>query len=139
MSIRPKSSYNQGECNITNILRNNLVVIKIIYQQSSFLDLKYRSLTYQLNAGSLKSAVIDVYEETNQNNTREFHFHHADKWLTIFLLPKKTFSSRGKMSDYFSEEENNLNWSRYKAHFTYKVPHVLRATALFWGISPSPL
>jgi hypothetical protein len=32
---------------------------------------------------------------------------------------KKYFFEGGGMSDYFSEDENNPNWSRFKAQFTY--------------------
>jgi hypothetical protein len=38
----------------------------------------------------------------------------------FFSPPEKKIFSRGKkMSGYFGEDENNPNWSRYKAHFTY--------------------
>jgi hypothetical protein len=37
-----------------------------------------------------------------------------------FSPPRKKYFLRGeKMSGFFSEDENNPNWRRYKAHFIY--------------------
>jgi hypothetical protein len=64
---------------------------------------------------------------------------HADKWSPIFLLPEKYFFEGEKMLGDFGEDENNPNYHRYKAHFTYKVPHMLSAMVLLCNTSLSPL
>jgi hypothetical protein len=57
------------------------------------------------------------------NITKGLPFPPRGQMVVHFSPPpppkKKSFLRGKKMSDYFSEDENNPNWSRYKGHFTY--------------------
>jgi hypothetical protein len=48
----------------------------------------------------------------------DFHFYFVINGHPFFSSEKNIFFEE-KMSGYSGEDENNPNWHRYKAHFTY--------------------